>query len=193
MEKDYLSSIKLPLIFAVIIFVISLMGGIFVIKGYPSVAESLLDELRRFAGQFEEADPLQRMAIILLNNAGKAFMSILLGAFLGIFPVFFLLINGAFIGIFSVYIMQNKGIRYLLAVILPHGVIEIPAVLISAAIGIKIGMEFYSKVTDTGNISKELKIGVRFFFFWILPSLVLAAFIESFITPITPIVMNFMA
>ena len=62
--------------------------------------------------------------------------------------------------------------------ILPHGIFELPSIIISFALGIKLGMFVFAK-----NPSKEFKkrfvLGLKTFVFVILPLLVIAAIIEG--------------
>jgi stage II sporulation protein M len=58
-------------------------------------------------------------------------------------------------------------------------------ILISAAIGFRIGYETYRSVIGRqSNIRQEFMRGVKFYFHWIMPLLFVAAFIETFITPL---------
>ncbi len=73
------------------------------------------------------------------------------------------------------------------AAILPHGVIELPMVLLSAALGTRIGVAALLRMIgkiSTEEILSEMKRSVSFYFRWILPLLFVAAVIETFVTPL---------
>ncbi|MFA5020391.1 MAG: stage II sporulation protein M [Candidatus Pacearchaeota archaeon] len=75
---------------------------------------------------------------IFANNLSIGFFSAFLGIFLGIPTLFFLFFNGAGIGFVSGIVANEENLISLLT-LLPHGVFEIPAILISFALGIKLG------------------------------------------------------
>ena len=67
--------------------------------------------------------------------------------------------------------MLKEGI-FILWRLLPHGIFEIPAILISTSLGIRLG-------TDFKNFKKNLKSAIRVFLLIIVPLLVIAGIIEG--------------
>ena len=62
--------------------------------------------------------------------------------------------------------------------LLPHGIFELPAIILSIGIGLKLGVEIWKK--DSWNVLKRNIIeSLRFFIFIIMPLLVIAAIIEG--------------
>lgn len=86
---------------------------------------------------------LTMMIVIFLNNAIKSIFIIFLGAFLGVLPIIFLVVNGMVIGfILQGIANQPEGptvIEVIVKGLLPHGIIEIPAIIIACAYGMKLG------------------------------------------------------
>ncbi|MNI36018.1 hypothetical protein D3C73_900560 [compost metagenome] len=78
--------------------------------------------------------------VIFLNNASKAVIFIFLGLLFGILPLSMLVVNGLVLG--YVLSAEASNTTWLLVVkgILPHGIIEIPAIFIACAYGIKLGV-----------------------------------------------------
>ena len=116
---------------------------------------------------------------IFQNNTMVALISIFSGVFFGIVPMVFLLTNGLVIGVVSGIISLSNGhIFSNLIRLVPHGIFEIPAIIISFAIGIRFGTFIFNK-----NIKKAFKYhlvnSARTFLFVILPLLFIAAIIES--------------
>lgn len=70
---------------------------------------------------------------IFLNNIKSAFMAYV-GGVIGIGPIFVLSINGIIIG----YLAAKVQIGTLLIYTIPHGIFEIPALIISGAAGFRI-------------------------------------------------------
>jgi stage II sporulation protein M len=66
---------------------------------------------------------------------------LVLGVFFGVVPLLFIAYNGYFLGIFSHKILMEQSLLYLAGGLLPHGIIEIPMVVISAAVGIRLGLK----------------------------------------------------
>jgi uncharacterized membrane protein SpoIIM required for sporulation len=112
-------------------------------------------------------------ALIFLNNAFTCFLNVLLGSLLGIFPLFSAFINGGLIGWFA----QEEGLIVFLAIV-PHGLFEIPAFLLSAAIGLRLAREVFRRKGER-HLKEELWNGLRVYLIVVLPLLLLAALIES--------------
>jgi stage II sporulation protein M len=144
----------------------------------------MLESLREAFGEIWKWHPILLVAFIFLNNSVKCFLIILFGVIFGVAPALFIILNGFIIGLAIFELKQLYGLPFALAATLPHGVIEIPMFLLSAAIGIRIGYELMNKIRGRGSVKRELKNGVKFFALRILPLLFLAAVIEVFITPL---------
>jgi stage II sporulation protein M len=68
--------------------------------------------------------------------------------------------------------------------LLPHGVIELPAVLLGTSIGLAIGIQALKRLTGKSDrkIGAELASGLRYFCSIIVPLLFIAALVEAFVT-----------
>jgi stage II sporulation protein M len=76
------------------------------------------------------------------------------------------------------------GWRYVLASFVPHGVIEIPLILLAAALGLTVGLESFKWLgRRESRVKLQLSNGLRVYVRWILPGLAVAAIIEVFVTP----------
>ncbi len=72
---------------------------------------------------------------------------------------------------------------FTLAAIAPHGVIELPMMMLSAAIGLRLGYSVLMTLfRQPADVVQEIKDGLRVFAVWVLPLLLVAAFVESYIT-----------
>ncbi|MFC5452246.1 stage II sporulation protein M [Paenibacillus aestuarii] len=78
--------------------------------------------------------------VIFLNNAIKSILIVFLGLGFGLLPLFMLIANGMILG--YVLSLQNHGNTFALILkgIVPHGIIEIPVILMACAYGLKLGM-----------------------------------------------------
>ncbi|CAN7747720.1 stage II sporulation protein M [Paenibacillus sp. LjRoot153] len=77
---------------------------------------------------------------IFLNNAIKSVLIVFCGIFLGVLPLFMLIANGMILGYVLSLQTNESTLSIVLKGILPHGIIEIPVILVACAYGLKIGM-----------------------------------------------------
>jgi len=117
--------------------------------------------------------PISFFAVLFLNNSFTCFLDIILGPLIGIFPLFSVFINGGLLGWFA----KEQGLIIFLAIV-PHGMFEIPAFLLSTSIGLRLGREVLKRKGDR-DLKKELRNGLRVFLILVLPLLFIAALIES--------------
>ncbi len=148
------------------------------IKEYFEPIEEMSGKIPSFAAT------IFLIMFIFINNAVKSFATMILGLFLGFFPLIFVTFNGMLLGIVAFSEVEKSGLVPFLAGILPHGIIEIPAVVISVGVGFKLAHEVYKVIlTSEGNIRKEIARGISIFIHLVLPMLMAAAIIEVLITP----------
>lgn len=114
---------------------------------------------------------------ILINNIGIGFLQLISGVFLGIFPFISLLFNGYVIGFTSNFVVSKVGFSSLW-LLLPHGIFELPAIILAMALGIRTGFFIFSK-NRTSELSRRLTLSLKTFIFVIIPLLILAAIIEG--------------
>lgn len=161
------------------IFAISAVFLSSIIIGFAFYQEfGFLDEmLKQLIDKIEGLGIFETIFFIFQNNLRSAFLGLFLGIFLGAFPVIAALSNGIVLGYVFRKVLINSGFFEFWR-ILPHGIFEIPAVMIALGLGIKLGMFIFS-----GNIKKEFwirtKNSVILFIFVIFPLLLLAALIEG--------------
>lgn len=120
---------------------------------------------------------------ILANNVLKSLVWMVLGILFGIPPLIFTAFNGFFLGLFSYSISREKGMMFTLAALLPHGVVEVPTILLSMAAGLGIGYQFINRLRGRGRVGAEVRGALKLFIRRIVP-LLLAALIEVLFTPL---------
>lgn len=121
-----------------------------VIGGTNPVFKAFLDEQLRGLSQIrnmidESSNPTLTMIIfIFLNNAIKSILVIYLGALFGILPFVFLVVNGMVVGYLLKASAELHGGGFVAELIikglLPHGILEIPAIIIACAYGMRFGV-----------------------------------------------------
>jgi stage II sporulation protein M len=184
-DLDYLYSLKKYLWIVVDIFILSLIIGLLVSVKNPELSKNYLGMFKESFGWIKTLNPIEIMLLIFLNNALKSFLALVLGVGLGVIPLLFVAGNGIIIGMLAHIISRQQGTLFVIAALLPHGIIEVPMILISAGIGLRLGHKMYPSLTGSKtDIKKELNDGIGFYIRVILPLLLVAAMIETFVTPL---------
>ena len=143
-------------------------------------------DLRELLGglpNLEELGPLFFLFFLFINNALKTLVWMFLGLLFGIAPLFFIALNGLVFGLVVHNIYQTLGFLVVFIAVAPHGIVELPITLLSAAIGVKLGYSLINRIRGQGSLTEELGKGLSLFLTRIAPLLFIAATIETFITP----------
>jgi len=181
----YLAKIKNLSFLLVIFFFFSIFLGYGLAHGYPRQTETTIyNGLKDMIEPAKTYSPIQLFALIFFKNSIVAIISVLSGIIFGIIPILIIFTNGLILGIISYVILGQYNILILSAGILPHGIIEIPALILSAASGIRLWQSLYHRILyDKGELGNEFLSIIAFFTLIIMPMLAIAALIETFITP----------
>ena len=183
--KKYLHQLRPYILFASVIFTLAVFIGYFVAQNFPEEVMRILEEVKKELGPLGDMTNFELFLIIFEQNVSALLLSIIFGIFLGIIPCFSVFTNGLILGIIIFEMLNEYSWEVLLVGILPHGIIEIPVLIISSAIGIKIGKIVLWKIFKRrGSIKKEFKQALKFFLYILLPLLFLAALIEAFVTSV---------
>lgn len=170
---------------SIVLFALGALGGGLAVILYPEAASHLQDLLKQFAKMFQGMPKLKLVAAIFLNNSLKTLLAILMGPLLGLAPVIFLMVNGAILGAVIPVAVESKGLWSSIMTIVPHGILELPAIFLGTSIGLKLGLHPFRRLAGKADRTFlfELGHGLQLFFKVILPLLLLAAAIEVFVTP----------
>jgi stage II sporulation protein M len=172
------------LVLATSIFFASLVVGTLVGQ---NLVKGLLSELGAVLGPLASTGNLSLLLllVIFINNAIKALGIIFLGILLGLPPILFIGLNGFILGGLGSALEAVNGWGYAVASFVPHGVIEIPVILLATALGLTIGMESVRWVVrKDSQVRLQLSYGLEVYVRWVLPGLAVAAVIEVFVTPL---------
>ncbi len=179
-------SFKFRITVVVSLFTISLVWGFFTPGPGSSVLSSETIALEQFA-EYIRALPVWIMFIlILLKNVSAVFFSFIMSPLFLVVPVVSLVLNGWIIGIVSSRVITEQSAGYLLAGLLPHGIIELPAYFIGQAAAVGFGLAVMQAVVSKDNrplLATRLKSHLK----WLGIALILlipAALIETFVTPL---------
>ena len=175
-HKEYLKD--LTPIFAITIFLFifsSFMGYYMGEQISPDIFEDLFSNIPDPA----DSTTLEIFVAILVNNTIASFLFLVSGVLIGIPPLLFIIMNGFIVGWISFTAAKEAGIGLILLTLLPHGIIEIPAISLSAAMGVGIGYKIINKIRREDGLTSYVKDSLSLFVLRIVPLLILAAAIET--------------
>jgi stage II sporulation protein M len=139
---------------------------------------------KEVAGQIMGKDSVDIFVKLFLNNLEACILLFLGGASFGILTIFIITLNGILIGAIMEIVHKDHSIGFVVAAILPHGIFEIPAFIISGAIGILLAQSLINEWYNGTDTAEDAKKFARIFILYVLPLVAIAAFVEAFITPI---------
>ena len=149
--------------------------------------------LQNFAAQIEQlgltddVPQSQMMATLFFNNITASLLSMLYGL-IPFLPLSALALgtNALMLGAFAaIYQQQGIGLGVYVLGVLPHGIFELSALILSCALGLLIcrtGTERILKKSDTPFFRRALDC-IRVFLTFSVPLLLVAALIETYVTP----------
>ena len=157
---------------------------------FPEQADGIVEKFTQLPQQSGMAsdDGSVVFSALLLNNLSAMVMATVYGLLPFIrLPALTLGVNGATLGLFAGYYV-HQGIplwKYLVG-ILPHGIFEIPALILSAALGLYLCRTVSDALLKkrTGSVRAALGQCGQILLWWVLPLIAVAAVIETYVTPV---------
>ncbi len=174
--------------FLAFLFFLFALAGFAVSVQNPELAGRAFDSLRQSyesKGFFNASSNFDLFILIFLNNIAAAFFSLAAG----VIPFFFLsalavIANGFFLGVIgAVVLAQGKGVSTVILSLLPHGIVELPAFFYASSLGIYLMQNISRKIIGRPvKLRAVFKNSLRSFIVIVLPLLLLAAFLEAYVT-----------
>jgi len=123
-------------------------------------------------------------SLIMTNNLSVSFTTFALGITAGIGTVFELMFNGLLLGVVGAACWEAGMSQQLWSFVVPHGVIELPAIFIAGGAGLLLakGLLFPGTLPRRASLVREGGRAVRLVL-GIIPMLIVAGTIEGFISP----------
>ncbi len=191
-----LGNLKWPLLLALLISVSAALIGSAQAEVFTIPAGILdWDNLDQgLVSGVEEIGPIRFFSVlgigqIFLHNIRAIALASLLGIFsFGVLGVISLVLPFSLIGYFAA-IAGQTGLspwKFLVGFVLPHGIFEIPAIILTGALIIRLGLTLVTPNEDftIGEAwIRALADWSRLILFVVIPLLLVAAFLEVFITP----------
>ena len=179
-----MSDVSRVAVFTGVLFAVAVMLGVLLTISDPSSGQQLRNLFREtILGEVIDASAPLLAATLFLNNLQACLVMFLGGASLGLVTAFVILSNGVVIGSIMEVVRQEEGALYIAAGLLPHGIFEIPAFLISGTLGFLLARSLWKEWHGEGDAAAEAVRFGRLFCYAVLPLVFLAAVTEAFITP----------
>jgi len=170
---------------SVIIFAVTLTAGWIGTTQNPEFGQQLMSAFEKdVADQIIGNNSFEIFTKLFFNNVEACILLFLGGASLGILTIFILSLNGVVIGSILEIVAKDHSPVFVAAAIVPHGIFEIPAFIISCALGFLLSQALLGEWlgnADAADIGK--KLGLAFIIF-VVPLVITAAYVEAFITPL---------
>lgn len=172
--------------FSVVVFIVSIIYGYIISMTHEEEMASLIKGLfESILGEVGDMGVLKMFAIIFLNNLIKSFFILFLGFLFGILPMIFIVVNGVALGSFAFFAQKEIGLFLFLVGVLPHGIIELPVLIMVSSLGFVLGHLFFKSIKKKDF--KDLKVvankAILVFWYTIFPLLLIAALLEVSLTP----------
>ena len=171
---------------AIFLFGIGLALGSVPLFNVADVMSQDLIALQELANRLATLPQFVIFAIIFIKNALTVMLSFALSPILCLMPILSLVLNGVILGFVSVTVAEQESVGFVVAGLLPHGIFEIPALIISQTAGLSFGAMAIQALFQKRKRSL-LVPNLRQNFRYLLIALALllpAAIIETYITPL---------
>jgi len=170
---------------AVFLFAAGMIAGLALpeITAEPLEEElAIWEQLAAILGPFQITTAL----FIFLKNVVALLFSFMISPLLCLVPVLALVLNGGLIAFVSTAVIQEKSVGFLLAGLLPHGIFELPALIMGEAAALSFGVTAMIALVSKekrDRLRPNLKQNAKYLM--IAGALLLpAAVIETYITPL---------
>ncbi|MCT4794362.1 stage II sporulation protein M [Exiguobacterium alkaliphilum] len=177
-----------------VLFIVTSIASYFIFRSF--VTSDQIDEiLIQIGDMFEsrgltfDTSPFDTMVALFVNNTRVALLAFVLGMIPLFIPYAFVVINAAIIGLVAMIVAfaGESVLRVLALGILPHGITEISAILLGAAMGLSLNRHIWQKMQgkETDVTLKALFfVGLKMFLVVVVPLLAISAVIEAYVTPL---------
>ena len=171
-------ALKSYLLVLTLIFVAAFLAGMLTPS---SVREELTKAFQGFAENYRGLEGGKLFFTILLHNVVATIFLLISGVIIGIIPTFAIGANGFVLGVVYRQTAEVMGYSKAALKVLPHGVFELPALLIAASYGLWLGVMAIRRmrVKESTLLRFHIEHAFRRYFTVVFPLLVVAAGIET--------------
>ncbi|MDF0589690.1 stage II sporulation protein M [Candidatus Methanocrinis natronophilus] len=182
-DASYLRSTRHYILLSITLFLAATALGVVISIRNPELAAATVGEVPRTTAGLWSLSPGKTMLAIFINNLFASAMALLLGVGFGIVPFIVVMVNGFMVGIVAHQLILAGGIGFVIVAILPHGIIELPTILVCIGVGFRLGhLMIKALMGMVADLEGELRSALHLLR-WVVLLLLIAAAIETFITP----------
>ena len=179
-------SYKRWLIIAIFLFGAGFVSGLTVPASINILLAEDITALEELAGLLATLPQFVVLIIIFIKNVTTLLLSFIFSPIFCLMPIFALTVNGWLIALVSAAVAQEKSLGFVLAGLLPHGVFELPALILGEAAALSFGavaiLALFKKERRK-LLLPNLKENLRYLLI-ALALLLPAAIIETYVTPL---------
>jgi len=179
-------SYKRWIFIAIFLFGIGLVLGLVAPASIFSLISQQIVALGELSNILVSLPSVLTALLIFVWNASALMLSFILSPIFCLTPILALTMNGSLLGFVSVLGIQERSVGFILSGLLPHGVIEIPALILGQAAALSFGsaaiLALFKK-ERRNLLLPTLKQNFRYVLL-ALGLLFPAAFIETYVTPL---------
>jgi stage II sporulation protein M len=150
---------------------------------YPLISDQVPSLMQAAFGGIMTDSQAQTILRVFLRNASASLIIMAAGVTV-ILPVAILALNGFFVGLVASFAVdRGLGAGTLLMGVTPHGVVELPALFIASAAGMRIGWEALTrKGSRARSAAQAAAEAAKIYVFAVLPLLAVAAVVEILVS-----------
>ncbi len=183
--REYIYNIRIYILVVMIVFVFSVVYGAMFVK--TAEGKDMAKDIVKNMPKAKSGEMM--MAAIFESNIYNSALAVFGGVLLGIIPLYLAVVNGIAIGGLILYFGQvHRGVLMFISVLGIHGVLEFILMFISMGIGLRLGyvmlMTIFNKSFNIRLILEEFVCGVKVYVKWIVPLILMSAFIEVYVSPL---------
>lgn len=188
MFKGIYTLYRWPVLILVLIFIVGLIGGVFLPVEFKSFILQAVTE--KFGGILAASPTSWHLSYnIFVNNLTVGVLLYVCGFFV-VFPALIVFSNGLLMGVFLSLLHRSDAIQpgqfiSSLVSLVPHGVLELAAFFLVGALSIMVTLKaiFHKQIEPQKTRARVLWESILRFGVIVVPLLLLAAGIESYISP----------
>jgi stage II sporulation protein M len=178
LELVFDRTIRPYILILAIIFTVAFLAGAL---APSSTRQQMTDAFRVVADNYRGLAGGKLFFTLLLHNVMASIIVLISGVFVGIIPTFAIGANGFVLGVVYRQTAEVMGYSKAAMKVLPHGVFELPALLIAASYGLWLGVTVVRRMRGKESTLLRLHIehAFRRYFAVVFPLLIVAAAIET--------------
>ncbi len=171
---------------AIFLFCLGLIFGLSTPPSFTSLIAEDIAALKELSGLLTSLPLVLVAVVIFMKNVSVLLLSFVLSPIFCLLPVLTLTVNGWLLAFVSVIVGQEESFGFVLAALLPHGIFELPALILGEAAALSLGTVAMLALFKKGRrnlLLPSLKQNLRYLMI-ALTLLLPAAIIETYVTPL---------